>query len=59
MSDAYDCTKQVTRPLGHSRHESTPTAHRTNQSRSYFGIRQECYIAAEESGADFQGEYTS
>jgi hypothetical protein len=57
MSYAYHRTKQVTRPLGHSRHQSTPTAHQTNQSRSYFGIRQECYIAAEESGADLQGEY--
>jgi hypothetical protein len=59
MSYAYDRTKQVTRSLGHSRHQSTPTAHQNNQSRSYFGIRQECYIAAEESGADLQGEYTS
>jgi hypothetical protein len=57
MSYDYYRNKQVTRPLGHSRHQSTSTAHQINRYSSCFGIRQECYSAAEESGADLQGEY--
>ena len=57
MSYAYHRTKQVTRPLGHSRHKSTPTAHQTNQTRSSFGIHHKCPITAEKDGGDLQGEY--
>jgi hypothetical protein len=57
MSYAYHRTKQVTRPLGHSRHQFTPTAHQTNQTRSSFGIHHKCPITAEKDGGDLQGEY--